>query len=175
MELLTLYRNKEGVTILNEETLKKEEYNGDTILNFIDEAKDLLIIVHNGVWNINYVDDTREEYVTFRFLRPNVEQFVIENNKLIGIYVTEKTSLFFVNGILLLDGNFIGKITDEHESTDSVSDPSYYENDEVIHYYLGRYPLSSDKLEDIRLEGLDYFRRGDLYLRTIEDFELITR
>ena len=175
MELLTLYRNEEGVTVINENTLKKEEYNGDTILNFIDEAKDLIIVVHTGIWDINYVNNTSKECVSFRFVHPSIDQFVIENNKLVGISVQEKTSLFFIDGILLLNGDIIGKIEDEHQSADSVSDPSYFENDEVIHYYLGKYPSSLDELEDINIDGLDYFRRGELYLNTINDFILITR
>ena len=173
MELLTLHRNLNGVTILNDETLKMEEYSEDSALNFFEEAKDLLIIVCRGIWDIDYANNSREEYVSFEFIRPNVEQLVIENNKLVGVHVKDSASIFYINGILLLNGESIGKVNDKHQEADSVSDPSYFENEDVVQYYLGKYPASLNAPLSIKIDGLEYFNKGEAYLSQVENLELI--
>ena len=145
MELLTLIDNKDGSIIIDDYSLIKNEYDDKQISSFLDIAKKLLILECIGYFDINYQNDTRKEQVEFMYIRPSIDQFVIKDNKLVGIYINNKY------------------------------DPSYYEDDDVIRYYLGRYPSKLDIPSKEVIDGLKYFNDPMEHLKSIPNLELITK
>lgn len=176
MVLLTLIDNKDGSIIIDDYSLIKNEYDDKQISSFLDIAKELLILECIGYFDINYQNDTRKEQAEFMYIRPSIDQLVIKDNKLVGIYINNKYSLFpNINGVLLLDGNKIGTLKDNYQASDNKYDPSYYEDDDVIRYYLGRYPSKLDIPSKEVIDGLKYFNDPMGHLKSIPNLELITK